>query len=649
MSLGMRSLLIAPLRPFRAAPFIGVVLPFLVAACGNDARHSLSDAGVILKDDAPDASNTLGDAGATAPAVVPNVAICSSAGWCWDGAGPQANTLNAVAANAPNDVWAVGALGEVLHFDGTHWSARWAPTKDTLRAIWLSGSEAWAVGDNSTVLHYADGAWESISVTGLASGVNLRGVAGEANGLLWIAGDAGTLFERRDGSWTRIDATSSSALNGVWSGAGKAYAVGDGGLLLVRENDVWAHADSGTTHNLFAVHGDATRVWVGGQAGDVRRYNAEAKHWERPTGTGPAPSTDVRGLQVGAGQQVYVADASGNVHVWDAAATCPVPGDASAPEQPCPKWGDTRDSGQDAPILGLWASGDQSIAVGAQGLLVSWTGAERRIVAPGSLDNYLDVSGTNAGQVWVAGDRLLERSEGVWKELKRDSPRAVYTVGATAAGRLLVAGTGGMARSYSDATWETLDVRADAWLHGLSTEADSAWLVGSRGQAWGLLNGRLWTPLQTPTDHDLLAVWSAPTGTAWAVGEGGVTLHHDGLLWAAVPSGPNGGLPVDLRGVWGAGDKDVWAVGTGGSAVHWDGVVWTRVTPDAGFSLNDVWGRGPNDVWAVGTAGTLLHYDGTAWSEEFSGTEHTLNAIWGNGERIWAVGEHGTILVKQLQ
>jgi hypothetical protein len=194
-----------------------------------------------------------------------------------------------------------------------------------------------------------------------------------------------------------------------------------------------------------------------------------------------------------------------------------------------------------------------------------------------------------------------------------------------------------------------MDVRADAWLHGLSTEGDSAWLVGSHGQAWGLLNGRLWTPLQTPTDHDLLAVWSAPTGTAWAVGEGGVTLHHDGILWAAVPSGPDGGLQVDLRGLWGTRDNDVWAVGTGGSAVHWDGTTWTRVTPDAGFSLNDVWGRSSNDVWAVGTAGTLLHYDGMTWSEEFSGTEHTLNALWGNADRLWAVGEHGTILVKRLE
>ena len=89
-------------------------------------------------------------------------------------------------------------------------------------------------------------------------------------------------------------------------------------------------------------------------------------------------------------------------------------------------------------------------------------------------------------------------------------------------------------------------------------------------------------------------------------------LRHDGVLWAAIPSGPNGGLAVDLRGIWGSADDNIWAVGTGGTAVHWDGRVWTRATEDAPFALNDVWGRSANDVWAVGSGGVILHYDGSS-------------------------------------
>jgi hypothetical protein len=205
-----------------------------------------------------------------------------------------------------------------------------------------------------------------------------------------------------------------------------------------------------------------------------------------------------------------------------------------------------------------------------------------------------------------------------------------------------------MARSYSGDAWESMDVRADAWLRGMWSDGDVGWLVGSRGAAWGLLNRRLWTQLTTPTDHDLLGVWSSPTGTAWAVGAGGVILRHDGVLWAAIPSGPNGGLTVDLRGVWGSAEDDIWAVGTGGTALHWDGSVWTKATEDAPFSLNDVWGRSASDVWAVGSGGTILHYDGDSWQPEFSGVGHSLNAVWGTENRLWAVGEYGAILNKAL-
>jgi hypothetical protein len=185
-------------------------------------------------------------------------------------------------------------------------------------------------------------------------------------------------------------------------------------------------------------------------------------------------------------------------------------------------------------------------------------------------------------------------------------------------------------------------------LHALFSDGQSGWLVGSRGGSWGLLNGRTWVPLATPTERDLLAVYGLPSGNVWAVGAGGVTLRHDGSAWAEIPSGPNGGVGAELRAVWGSADDDVWAVGTGGTALHWDGSVWTPVGEEAAFSLNALWGRARDDVWAAGSGGTLLHYDGSSWQPQFSGTTQALHALWGTPTRLWAVGEHGTILVKHL-
>jgi hypothetical protein len=588
------------------------------------------------------------DSGTPAIAAAPPAAVCSAAGWCWDAPGVQGNSLRAVAANSLTDVWAVGSLGLALHSDGTNWSAHWAPTQKALRALWLDGSELWAVGDDSTVLHYAGQAWEAAPLPGLATGVSLRGVAGDPSGHLWIVGDGGTLFERRAGSWTRVDVGTTAALNAIWAGADGAWAVGDGGTVLRFSADAWARVDAGTSRKLTSLHGRGREVWLGGEAGEVRLWNVDTERWERPTAEGSTPRGDVLSLQVAAQKLVYAASSDGNVYVWDGAASCPAPGDAGASE-PCAKWGPVRSTGKELPIFGLWARGEQSLAVGEYGLLVSFQGRERRVLGEGSLDNYLDVAGSSARDVWVAGDRLLQKRSESWKEVLRDSPRAVYSLQVPSDGHVLVAGTGGMARSYSGAAWASLDVRADALLRGLSSNGRGAWMVGSRGQAFGLLNERLWAPLTTPTDHDLLAVWSSASGTAWAVGEGGVILRHDGIGWAAIPSGPQGGLTVDLRGVWGSADNDIWSVGTGGSALHWDGHVWTRATPDAAFALNDVWGRSADDAWAVGSSGTILHYDGKSWQTEVSGSEHTLNAIWGSGDRVWAVGEHGTILIKRLE
>ncbi|HKO91413.1 MAG TPA: hypothetical protein VJU61_09690 [Polyangiaceae bacterium] len=589
-----------------------------------------------------------GDAGSHAAPVASVLPVCSRDGWCWDASGPHGNTLRALAANSPSDVWAVGALGTTLHFDGTSWAVHWAPTEQVLRAIWLNGAEAWAVGEDSTVLHFSGEDWEAVTVDGLAPGVSLHGVWGDASGRLWLVGDGGTLFERRAGTWSRIDAGTTVALNAVWSKDGEAWAVGDGGTLLRRQSDAWVRVDAGTTRNLLSVHGRGSEIWLSGQGGELRRWNPEGARWERPDAEGTAPSGDLSALQVAGDGLVYTASSNGNVYVWDGAATCPVAGDAGAPEQACEKWGPVRYSGREQPLLGLWASGDQSMVVGEHGRVVSWQGRERRILAEGSLDNYLDVSGSSGGDVWIAGDRLLQAFGSSWKEILRDSPRALYAVQAEAAGQVLVAGTGGMARAYADAAWSSMDVRADALLRGLWSDGSGGWLVGSRGSAWGLLNHRLWTPTETPTDRDLLAVWSFPAGPTWAVGKAGVILRHDGIGWAAIPSGPDGGLTVDLRGVWGSAKDDVWAVGTGGTAVHWNGSVWTKATSEAAFALNDVWGRSENDAWAVGSSGTILHFDGESWQPEHSGSEHTLNAIWGNQERVWAVGEHGTILVKTL-
>lgn len=139
---------------------------------------------------------------------------------------------------------------------------------------------------------------------------------------------------------------------------------------------------------------------------------------------------------------------------------------------------------------------------------------------------------------------------------------------------------------------------------------------------------------------DLYALWGSGRDDVWAVGDSGVMLHGDGILWNAVAPITNRAL----RAVWGSEGK-VWAVGESGTMLYYDGTSW-KITPMPTQAwLNGIWGSRPQDIWAVGDFGTILHYDGSTWTAYPSGTSQSLRGVWGSSDQdVWAVGDGGTLL-----
>ena len=61
--------------------------------------------------------------------------------------------LLAIHGTDNNHIWAAGAEGVVLHFDGTSWQQRASPASHTLNDVRaLPSGEAIIVGDNGTIL-----------------------------------------------------------------------------------------------------------------------------------------------------------------------------------------------------------------------------------------------------------------------------------------------------------------------------------------------------------------------------------------------------------------------------------------------------------------------------------------------------------------
>lgn len=71
------------------------------------------------------------------------------------------NGYNDIFALSASNVFAVGASGLIVHYDGSSWSEMQSPVNNTLTAIWgRNGSDIFAVGSGGIILHYNGSKWQ---------------------------------------------------------------------------------------------------------------------------------------------------------------------------------------------------------------------------------------------------------------------------------------------------------------------------------------------------------------------------------------------------------------------------------------------------------------------------------------------------------
>ncbi len=158
-----------------------------------------------------------------------------------------AETLYGVDALDAGHVWAVGAGGTILFYNGSSWTAQNSGTTKHLYDVSAAAANrVWAVGYEGILLYY--------------------------DGTSWKEQDSGQ--EGRD-------------LNGVYAAdATHVWAVGDQGSIVYWNGTYWTHQESGTTVDLYRVEGTGPgNVWVVGAGGTVLRYNGST--WSKITGIPP--------------------------------------------------------------------------------------------------------------------------------------------------------------------------------------------------------------------------------------------------------------------------------------------------------------------------------------------------------------------------
>lgn len=129
---------------------------------------------------------------------------------------------------AADDVWAVGAKGVILHWDGAAWSQQGSGTGEDLISLFGVGDAVAIVGGRSNgVLSRltADG-WDTRV---LAGNPGFNGIWMQPDGTAWVAGNRGLLLSIPPDSYepTRHRSDTREVLHGIWgTPSGHRLAVG---------------------------------------------------------------------------------------------------------------------------------------------------------------------------------------------------------------------------------------------------------------------------------------------------------------------------------------------------------------------------------------------------------------------------------------
>lgn len=437
----------------------------------------------------------------------------------WDGATlraqatPAREDLLTVWGTSPTDVWAAGASGRVVHWDGIAWRAQTSGTAQALRRVGGTGrSDLWAVGGGTSggvALRSSTGgsSWEDASAGAGASYLDVLGLSpGEALVTLAQPSNAGTELRRWNGlTWSRLALGTTANLRQLGGGADDLLAAGDRGALWRRQAGVWSEVPK-TSRGVVTriVDAGAAGRWAAGR--DVLRW--DGARW-RGGGDATAYGSGARGIAVFSASDVWaVEDFARGVKRWDG---------------------------------------------------ITWTRQ------PGTESLQLrDIWGARPDDLWVVG--------GFGESLHWDG-RAFARVAALA-------------------TWSFTRVTG--------TAADDVWGYGLTVAHW---NGAAWSEVRAPCPGAVLA--ARARDDVWVAGDGCFS-RWDGARWAFVSPAPSFSELTDLLVL---GDRDVWAVGVENSHAsikHYDGSSWTETVPHLEVDLRAITRDATGRLWVGGGGGTIL-------------------------------------------
>lgn len=208
-----------------------------------------------------------------------------------------------------------GGQGRILWNDGDGWQPM---TIDAPTLWWLHGfghDNVWAVGELGTIAHFNGSDWVTLET---GHDYTLWGIWGASPNEMWavggkVGGGVPSVLRKYDGNtWTDVPGVGidDELLFKVWGTAtDNVYVVGDGGAILHYDGSEWTRMDSGTAARLLTVRGrSATDIFAVGGVQQAVMLHYDGNNWS-PVDVGEGPG--LMGVWTAAGAPVVAAGFTG--------------------------------------------------------------------------------------------------------------------------------------------------------------------------------------------------------------------------------------------------------------------------------------------------------------------------------------------------
>jgi photosystem II stability/assembly factor-like uncharacterized protein len=445
----------------------------------------------------------------------------------------------------PDDVWAVGTQGGLVHYYQGKIERVDNLAEVGLSAIaMLNAQEGWAVGEgDNALLHYHNGIWEPVTPPATPPVLSDLAIVGEDE--VWAVGSR--LVHYGAGQWEEINLEGGFLEAISMVSAEEGWAVGAKGLIMRYQAGVWQSMASPTQKDLYSIDMvNAEEGWAVGKDSTLLHYHEGV--WELVSQSEKPPSilsdidwVDDEGWAVGGNGTI--------LHYQD--------GEWRPVESPIV-------DGRKLNAVDM-INVNEGWAVGWNGMILHYTQNVWQLVSSPVTQDLNDLDIVNNEEGWAVGSAgtMIHYINNEWRQIESPTDQVLVTVDMVSEQEGWAAGHAGTVLHYQGSTWRQIEPSIDTVFFKIDmlNEAEG-WMLGVKeggGVERTILyyDNNKWQPFEHPQGYAISAIDMLSTNEGWFISQEGI-LHYRAGEWQIFDNPARVGASIVM-----VNESEGWAVGDG--------------------------------------------------------------------------------------